>query len=221
MSANLLHLPSDLSELVRAQEVFDTSFEAGEFSAIDARACSTIGIARFLKDAHGLDMSQDQFFEEIPATQVRVGKRLSRRMQLVHAPEAAGLIKLNRVFGGGAAAEKDLLHSEHPDFVEYLSLVALGLPDLSAINSAEPKGAERAAISWLGRGVITDLVDRASRCGGVQVIYGGEDFDQYIRVYSKPDDNHEAARKLEKRRMPAEFFRAIIPLGEFEQGVLL
>jgi hypothetical protein len=221
MPGELLTLPSHLNALVYTEENFDAAFEAGEFPAVDARACSTIGISRFLRDAHGLDMDQGQFFEEIPAQQVKVGRWPIRKTELVHAPEAAVLIGENRGFGGVDIAEKDLLHAEYPELLAFLKRYNRRLPYFYQMEYSPRNSNQEVAIKWLGESVVDDVNERVSHRAGVQVIYGGEDFDEQIYNQSISDDNHQMARQLEGQRIPSQFFRAIVPLGEYERSLLL
>lgn len=106
MSEQLGQLPADLRALVRAPEEFDESFANGEYAVVDARGCSSMGIARFLQDAHGLNMDGDHYFEEIPVARQNVGIWPYRKNEMLHIPKSAEIVGLNRMF---ANPEADLL----------------------------------------------------------------------------------------------------------------
>lgn len=93
-------------------------------------------------------------------------------------------------------------------------------PDLCALAAGAIRDPELALIDSIGEVKALDIAQRASGRQGIQVIYGGEDFEEYIDNYSESDDNHEMARVL-GGRIPPEFIRAIIALGDYEQKELL
>ncbi len=221
-------LSTEFNNVVLSVEEFDTRFSEGKIPVVDALACSTMGLGRFLSDIHGKDLAVPQYLETIP-THLRIQRNwLTKSKQLSHAPDAPDIIRLNRIFNGSARGI-DVLLLENPEVVAYhlkwndpygvlkLDLSTIIDPELSA--DTRESMAYRMLVGHFGEPKLEELARSASQREGVQVIYGGEHFGGYIAQATKPDPNHEMARKS-TQRLPSNFVRYVLPLGEYEKTAL-
>jgi len=199
-------------------ETFDASFEAGEISATDALACSTMGLKRLVKDMNGIELGTSHFLEVVPAIASKTGLWPRRNVRVSHQPNALKLIRDNRIFGR-SAGEKDVLWTEHPEDAMYIDKTGYDWTGFTPVeNSAY--GSYQVLEALCGKSEVQRMGDLAVLRRGVQVIYGGEDMLTILQEQAAPDGNYMTAWKREQR-MPVEFVTAILPLGEYEQAELL
>ena len=228
---------------VIAPHEFDKVFEADRIRPEDALACTTMPYTRLMMDLGGEGLDFNHWMDMLP---IRIAKRglLGRPRPEYIKQQSRSVVRCNRAWGHSAGLS-DVFKNVFPDMAsaipesdtwriarlgeEYANGEALetetDVTDLVALTThtrSDDTCLQLGRQLIEGAGSISGLnvvLHQASQRKGVQVMYGGDGFIDYIQDHARYGFDRNGSNDID-HRLPKQFMRMILPLGPYEQEQL-
>ncbi len=226
-----LSLPDSLAGLVKAPSEFDSALGNNHFPVFDIQACATIPLSRFVMDINQQNQEQTAWFQQVPISLQPTKKLFRTYFTASHDVDPVEWIRHNRDYFGWSAGIKDIIWTTHPGKAEKIlsskgvgSILRLGEAVLDATE--EQRTLQRVVGAsylreFLSFNETSTVIQESMRRQGVQLVYGGEGFENFVRTHSLAAGDILFGRKTNNCRIPTGFLRAVIPVGPYEQEQLL